>query len=148
MMDDMKQNPLRAMHEAVQDLEVVTSSDGQRRYKITIYTEQEPVALMVEVAHMLIGISETLYRLVKNTASQDRADTTLRLVHAQQRLLSDLYQEYRATGLKHREAIERVTHSPMAEKLHYDKAAVAVCVRAHQQADRPGSHTYIKEVLS
>jgi hypothetical protein len=128
----MMENTLLAMKQAVDQLEIVTNSDGSRKYRITIHTEHEPVALMVEVVHMLVGISDQLYRSVKNTASQDRADRTLGVIQAQQRLIADLYQEYRATGLKHREAIERVTHSPIAEKMRYDRAAVAVCVRTYQ----------------
>ena len=124
----------------IEEPEISVTPD-QGEYLVTIRTTNEGLAQAMEVMRVLLGVSDRMYRAVRNTQVQEDGTRRLRLIRFQQDALAKLYLEYRSRGHKHRAAIAIVAESEVAVRLAATKADINIYVKAYQyQQQKEGHH--------
>ena len=118
----------------------LTVTPDRGAYVVTIRTTNEGLAQAMEVMRVLLGVSDRMYRAVRNTQAQEEGSRRARLIRFQQDALAKLYLEYRSRGYKHRAAIAIVAESEIAIRLAATKSDIGVFIKVYQHQQKEGQH--------
>ena len=112
------------------EMDVTSEMRPDKKIVVTIVTDEPAAVRLLEVIHLLLGISDRVIRSVKNTASYERAQAQVQAQHEQQQAIARSYYQYRQKGYKHRTAMACVQETELAKSLNYTKTEIGACVRA------------------
>ena len=124
---------LRPMKQFIDEFQIDCQPEDGKLYTVSIKTSEEAVVRAVEVLHFILGVSDRVRHAMGNTASQVRANATLKLREAQHRSLSRRYWEHRGQGVKHRAALALVLDTDLAKSLNYTRTEIYHCIKAYPE---------------